>query len=436
MREYIVGLQHFAAGDVVNYAGDGIGANAGTYNTNTNTAVSNGELAPEIKEFYDKALLVLAGPNLVHDQFGQKKPIPRGNGHTTNFRRFRKLKKAMTPLTEGVTPDGNNLVVTEIPATVDQYGDYIETTDRLNLEAIDNIKNETSKLLGDQAGLTMDTVVRNELVTGTNVMYAPSVSGSTETPITSRADITASCRLRMKDVALAAAELEAVNAPKINGSYVAIIHPYVATDLMTEAGTAWLDVHKYARPDAIFKGEIGSLYGVRFVKSTEAKIFGPGEINNGVTRLTAAEAVTSDDEVVVNETLVAGTYSTPIPVWVNGVANTITKVVVDGSTGVATVTLGSAVTISAGAMICGKGGGKDGSAVFCTLFLGQNAYGVTELEGGGLEYIAKPLGYGNDPLNQRSSQGWKGMKGAKILLDEYLIRYEHGSQFSANAEDN
>ena len=200
------------------------------------------------------------------------------------------------------------------------------------------------------------------------------------------------------------------------GSYVAIIHPYVAYDLMQDAGEQWMGIQKYANPENILKGEIGTLAGVRFVESTEAKIYAPGEIADGLCRLTAAGDVSASASVTVNETLTAHSFSTPVPVYVNGVANTVTAISVDGSTGAATLTLGSAVTVSEGALICGKGAGKDGSAVFCTLFLGENAYGVTDIEGGGLEHIVKQRGYGNDPLNQRSSVGWKATKVAKRLL--------------------
>ena len=427
MKNYKLELTHFSAGDVIN-------ATAGTVEQGT---VTNGEaLSPEMKTFYDKTLVTLAGANLVHEQFGQRRPIPRHGGKTVEFRKFSKLPKALTAITEGVTPAGNKLNVSAVSCTVDQYGDYIEQTDMLELTAVDNTIVEATKELASQAGLTLDTVVRNELVGGTNVMYAPIVSGGTETPVVLREDLTADCKLRVKDVFRAAAELKAVNAPKINGSYVAIIHPYVAYDLMQEAGEQWIGIQKYADPGNILRGEIGSLGGVRFVESTEAKIFAPAEINNGLSRLTAASNVSASASVPVNETLTAKTYSTPVPVWVNGVANTVTAVSVNASTGAATLTLGSAVTLSAGAVICGKGAGKDGSAVFCTLFLGENAYGVTDIEGGGLEHIVKQRGYGNDPLNQRSSVGWKATKVAKRLLEEYMIRFESGSAFSASAEAN
>ena len=68
---------------------------------------------------------------------------------------------------------------------------------------------------------------------------------------------------------------------------------------------------------------------------------------------------------------------------------------------------------------------ENGKAIFSTLILGGNAYGVTEIADGGLEHIVKPLGYGQDPLNQRSAVGWKGTLTAKRLAEPYMIRVEH-----------
>ena len=424
-------LSHFAAGAVLN-------TTAGTVTNGTVTDAN--ALSAEMKTFYDKTLITLAGANLIHEQFGQKRPIPKNGGKTIEFRKFSKLPKALTAITEGVTPNGSKLNVSAVTCTVDQYGDYVEQTDMLELTAVDNTIVEATKELASQAGLTLDTVVRNELVGGTNVMYAPKVTGGTETEIASRADITSDCRLRVKDVFKAAAELKAVNAPKIDGYYVAVIHPYVAYDLMQDAKEQWIGIQKYADPDKLLKGEIGTLGGVRFVESTEAKVYGPAVISDGKSRLTVkttlSEAGTS---VTVKEVLTAGTYSgsKKIPVYVNGTANYITAIANNGT--YSTLTLESSVSVAngtAGNIICGKGGGKDGSAVFCTLFLAENAYGVTDVEGGGLEHIVKQRGYGNDPLNQRSSVGWKATKVAKRLVEEYMIRMESGSEFSGTAESN
>lgn len=421
-------LNFFAAGDVLNTTGG----------TLENGSITNSDaLSPEMKTFYDKTLITLAGANLVHEQFGQKRPIPKNGGKTIEFRKFSKLPKAMKAITEGVTPSGNKLNVSSVSCTVDQYGDYVEQTDMLELTAVDNTIVEATKELAAQAGLTLDTVVRNEIVGGTNVMYVPTLDDKgREQEVTSRADITADCKMRVKDVFKAAAELKAVNAPKINGSYVAIIHPYVAYDLMQDAAEQWIGIQKYADPDKILRGEIGTLGGVRFVESTEAKVYGPAEIADGFSRFTVKTAVSSSTtSVAVNEPLTAKTFSTPVPVYVDGAENTVTAISVSGGT--ATITLGTAVaSLSAGAVICGRGAGKDGSAVFCTLFIGENAYGVTDVEGGGLEHIVKQRGYGNDPLNQRSSVGWKATKVAKRLVEEYLIRAESGSEFSASAETN
>ena len=88
----------------------------------------------------------------------------------------------------------------------------------------------------------------------------------------SREDLDNTCALTVDTIFKAAAQLELMNADGIDGeNYVAIIHPYAAYDLMRSS--EWIDVHKYAEPENIFKGEIGSIGNVRFVKSTEAKIW-------------------------------------------------------------------------------------------------------------------------------------------------------------------
>lgn len=231
-------------------------------NPNTQTTLL-AALSDEMKTYYEKRLIDYAEPNLVHDQFGDKYPIPQGNGKTIEFRKYDSLAKATTPLTEGVTPDGTNLNVSTITATVDQFGAYVTISDILKMTAIDNNIVQATKLLGSQAGRTLDTITRDVLAGGTIVQYANGASA--------RSTLTTSDQLTVLDIFKAQAYLESMNAPKIDGSYVAIVHPYVAFDLMTSS--EWIDVHKYADPEAIFKGEIGKLANIRFVESTEAKIW-------------------------------------------------------------------------------------------------------------------------------------------------------------------
>lgn len=313
---------------------------------NTNTTLSSG-LSVENKTFYDKTLLIEAQPNLVHDQFAQKRPIPKNGGKKIEFRKFASLPKALTPLTEGVTPDGKSLEVTAIEAEVAQYGDYVVYSDVLDLTAIDPVVTEAVKVIGNQAGLTLDTITRNVLQSATNVFYAPKADG---TEVKSVSDLDDTCKMTPKLVKRIAAYLKKVNAPKIDGSYVAIIHPFVAYDLQNDP--EWIEAHKYTTPDNIYEGELGKLGGVRFVESSEAKVY-----DNGV---------------------------------------------------------------------------------FGCIFLGANAYGVTEIEGGGLRTIIKQLGSSGvaDALDQRASIGWKAIKTAEILIPAYICRVMCKSELSAGLTAN
>jgi N4-gp56 family major capsid protein len=327
MKDFILNLQLFAE-------------------SNTNVTTDSG-LSVENKTFYDMTLIDEAQANLVHDQFGQKRPIPKNGGKKIEFRKFASLPKALTPLTEGVTPDGKKLSVSAIEAEVAQYGDYIEQSDILELTSIDNTIVEATKILGRQAGLTLDTITRNILQSCPNVWYAPKGDG---TAVTSRTNLDATCKLNVKTVKKVAAFLKANNAPKIGGDYVAIIHPYAAFDLMEDP--EWKYPHQYQDTSNLYEGEIGKVAGVRFVETSEALVLTGG--------------------------------------------------------------------------------------VFSTLFLADGAYGVTEITGGGLQTIIKQKGSAGtaDPLDQRSTIGWKAIKTAEILIPAYLVRVESKGEFSGDADAN
>ncbi len=308
---------------------------------NTNLTSSAG-LTDEMKTYYSDYLIDNAIPKLVHDQFGQKHPIPKNGGKTIEFRKYSPLSKLLEPISEGVTPDGQSLNMSTIEATVAQYGGYITLSDVLLLTAIDNNLVQATKLLGAQAGSTLDTITREVLNGGTNVIF----SGGKE----ARVDLDATSLLTVDDIKKAVRLLKTQNAEQINGSWVGIIHPDIAYDLTNDP--AWKDVKTYSDPSDIYEGEIGKLYGVRFVETTEAKV------------------------------------------W--------------------------------------AGAGSGGRAVYSTLILGDNAYGVTEISGGGLQHIVKQLGSAGtgDPLNQRATAGWKAIKVAERLVENYMVRIESGSTFN------
>lgn len=337
----ITSLQHFADNPTVNVTTDS-------------------KLSAENKTFYDRALVEEAGPNLIHGQFGQKRPIPKNGGKRIQFRRYASLPKALKPLTEGVTPEGRKLSATAVEAEVNQYGDFVCLSDVLDLTAIDNNVLEATKAVGRQAGLTLDTITRNVLQSGTNVFYCPKVGANgVQAPVTDRSGLDKTCTLTVDVVKKVAAMLKAANAPKIDGDYVCILHPYVAYDIMSDP--RWEEMHKYTTPENMYQGEIGRIAGVRFVETSEAAVY-KGTENSCPT----------------------------------------------------------------------------GLAVFGCLFLAQGAYGVTEVTGGGLQTIIKQLGSAGtaDPLDQRSTVGWKALQTAEILMEPYMVRVECCSAFSPTAEAN
>ena len=241
-------------------------------NLNINVTTDSA-LSAENKTFYDKALIQEAAPNLIHDQFGQKRPIPKNGGKKIEFRKYASVPKALTPLTEGVTPDGRKLSVTTVEAEVSQYGDFVCLSDVLDLTAIDNNALEATRVMGRQAGMTLDTVTRNVLQSGTNVYYCPPVAedGTVGAQPTDRTQLTKDCKLTVAVVKRIASLMKAANAPKINGHYICILHPYAAYDLMNDP--KWEQMHQYCKPEEMYEGEIGRIAGVRFVESSEAAVY-------------------------------------------------------------------------------------------------------------------------------------------------------------------
>ena len=299
-------------------------------------------------------------------------------------------------------------------------------SDILLLTAIDNNLVQATRLLGSQAGRTLDTITREVLSGGTNVQYA-------EGQVESRSALTGGDEteennhyLTVNAIRLAVRFLKVMNAPRINGYYVGIIHPDCSYDLMNDP--KWVNVKTYSDPEGIYEGEIGRIEGVRFVETTEAKIFAGEDFASDSRTLTVnGSSVTSATTVPFDGGTVEAGALVGRKVNIGG---TVTEVTANTAN---SLTVKDEVTAADNTVIYPGEGGKNGRAVYSTLVLGADAYGVTEITGGGLQHIVKQLGSAGtaDPLNQRATAGWKATKTAERLVEAYMIRIETASTFDS-----
>jgi N4-gp56 family major capsid protein len=315
----------------------------------------------KIEDYYDRVALTKALPLLVFRKFGQKRPIPKNQGKIIRFTRWGRLSVATTPLTEGVTPAGNTMSYSDITATLAQYGDWISITDQVTLLSIDPILTEAVSQLGYQEGETMDTLSRDNLMTGTNAIYATGAARNAVLDKITLASIQKA--VRALKVAMAKPIMKQVNAtPKystspIRPSYIGVCHVYAEQDIEDLAG--FVPVEKYAAQNDVMEGEFGSVAGVRFIATTQ----GFESLGGGATSST--------------------------------VKNTAGK-----------------------------------ADVYATIIFGEDAYGEVPLSGQSSAVIVKAPSWTDstntaDPLNQRSSAGWKAFMAFAILNDLWLARIEH-----------
>ncbi len=421
-------LQHFATGTTVQGT-EGVANTA----TGTVTPYAPGEgLSAEMQTYYSDYLVDNAEPYLAHDLFAQKHRIPRG-AKTVSFRKYDPLPKRMTPITEGITPDGQSLRVSVVEATVAQYGGYVELTDLLLLTAVDNNLCMATRLLGAQAGRTLDTITREVLAGGTNVQYGENAVSAryllTGGKTSGNHYLTVDCIRR------AVRFLKSQNAERVRGSYVAIIHPDVSYDLMNDAN--WKFPNQYADPSGIFEGEIGKIEGVRFIESSEAKIFHAPDLAPDARVLSVngaannASAVTFDGSAVgVEAGALAGRWVLigDTRAYVGGnTASGMTLYTDSTKTTLASISCADNTPIYPGEA------GAEGRDVYATLIMGDNAYGTASLDGEGLSLIVKQLGSAgtSDPLNQRATVGWKAAKVTVRLVEAFMVRIETASTFES-----
>lgn len=223
------------------------------------TTQTYGNLTAEQKTFYDRTLLSRLLPNLTFLKYGQKRPMPKNEGDTINFRRFNSLDVPAASLTEGVTPDGDNLSITAVTATVAQEGNWVRLSDKISMVGIDPVLTESAALMGENAAKTLETRCADVIFKGTSQQFAGGAA--------SAAAIAAGKVVNSEEIKKAVRTLRNNNAEPLEGGYyIGFCDPSVAYDLQNDS--LWQDISKYNGAENIMKGEIGRIHGVRFILTT------------------------------------------------------------------------------------------------------------------------------------------------------------------------
>lgn len=380
------------------------------------------------KTFFDRQLLEGARTRLVHAQYGQKRHIPPNNGKRVEFRRWNlfDIDQTMCALTEGVTPDGQTLSQSSVEAEVSQYGAYVEISDLLEQTAYEQVLSDSAELLGEQLGTVVEWITRDAMCAGNNVQRA---GGKT-----ARSELTSADTLTVDEIRRAVRTLKKAKARPFGGKdgrkqhFICICSPDATYDLQEDP--LWQDVSKYAAKEQLYTGEIGMLFGVVFIESTEAKVIRQA-VHTKVAAHSASSAVVTVDEVTAEAEAFLSKAGAKVMIGAE-------EYEVSGVDRAAkTITLTSAVStaIPADTYVYSTEAGKldnttkTADDVHMTLVFGKDAYGVIDLGGGAITTIIKGRGSAgtDDPLDQRATVGAKVMAyTATILNDLWLLRIEHG----------
>lgn len=261
---------------------------------NTGTA----QVTQAVTEHFNKRLLMKAQPYLPHNKWADIADIPRNSGTLIRRRRYTLLTAATTPIVEGVTPDLQQLAITNVDTTVQEYGSGVLLTRKLLYTTLDPLLNEVNDLLAQNAGNTLDQLNRDELATTTTKQYASTA--------TSTGTVSSTMKLTKDEIMQAVRTLKNNNAMKITSmvdssdgfnsspipaSFIGLVHPNSTYDLKNITG--FVRVEEYGSQKAAMENEVGTLDEVRFIESTNAKVRsaeGAGSIDVYSTIILAKEA--------------------------------------------------------------------------------------------------------------------------------------------------
>ena len=399
-------------------------------------------VSPTLQDYFQRKALENVEPNLGYAKDADMIEQPENNGKHVHFHRFTELPAITTPLQEGVTPDGQKITETEFSVMTKPYGGFVAITDEFDLNHIDNMTQAVSDRLNRQAQLTIDTVIRDQISAGLNVMYPGAV--------TSRAGLQSTSLITYAVVKRVVRSLKNKGAqPFPDGFYHAKIDHDTYFDLSGDSH--WIDVAKYQDDSRVQQYELGTIYKVKFFEMDNGKTFkGETYLYGSKTSLTAANLSGAEFNATTRTMTVSDTISedearelTGKAVYVQYTKSTVDYVTpmcveyVDAATKtikfrwVPDSSVTNEWTYAQSLCILPAGGGSGGVVPHCTLIYGQHAFGIVKLGGKGepnIQTIVKPAGSSGseDPLNQRGTIAWKVKHFcAAVLQDDFIVRVEH-----------
>ena len=398
-------------------------------------------VAPTLQDYFQRRALENVQPNLGYALDAQMIEQPEHNGRHVHFHRFTELPAITTPLAEGVTPAGQTLSETDFSVMTKPYGGFIAITDEFDLNHIDNMTQAVSDRLNNQAKLSIDTVVRDQISAGLNVLYPGAV--------TARAGIQSTNVITYEMIKRAVRKLKKAGAqPFDDGYYHAKIDHDTYFDLTQD--THWNDVAKYQNDTRVQKYELGTIYKVKFFEVDNGKTFtdqsylygakayltGSATYDATNRTLTVSDTISEDEArqltgmlvYVVRDGSASGDTKTPMCIeYVDAAAGKIKFRWTPAATETENWTVDKNVKIYP----TGGGYGSPGLTVHSSLIYGKDAFGIVKLGGKGMpniQTIIKPCGSSGseDPINQKGSVAWKVKHFcAAIIQDDFIVRLEH-----------
>lgn len=386
------------------------------FNMNLNKTTSSG-MSPIMEGTLNRYVLELNKSKRKYTKFGQRVNIPKGTTKTVAFDKLSPLPKADVPLTEGITPKGAAVNITRIKGEPVQFGNYVSYTDQLDFFANDpssEVLKYTDLLVENQLE-TFEHLDAMELASGTNVFYANGAASRDALK-----DV-----LTVKDVRRAVTSLKRNKVQPADGTdYIAFIHPDVVFNLWSDE--EWRQPHTYRDTKELYDGEIGKLFGVRFIEDADAYVFRGAKLGGDYEELSVAKVDVTNGKIFVAEDISAkqATALASRQIMIDNKVYTVSSATA-GENGGAFLKVSSLTNAVAPDMKIYPGeGGANGKPVYSTIILGKNAFGTAGDRS--VEIINKPLGSAGtgDPLNQRGTVGWKAYRFFKILEQTKMLRIE------------